>query len=224
MTECVYPDGIKSFDSHSEPKPWSYVPVLKEGKAALEKLSKEQGLGYDSQDIDYYVRVFRDELNRDPTTVECFDLAQGNSEHSRHWFFGGKVVIDGETMPSTLFQFVKHPFKVRPSNSVIGFHDNSSAMRGFQHKALHPSASVAGKGAVPGAMSEVDRDYDITLTVETHNFPCGIAPFAGAETGAGGRMRDGSSTGRGSCILAGVAGYAVGNLHIPGYELPWEEK
>jgi phosphoribosylformylglycinamidine synthase len=74
------------------------------------------------------------------------------------------------------------------------------------------------------ALREVQRDYDITCTVETHNFPCGIAPFAGAETGAGGRMRDGASTGRGSLLLGGIAGYAVGNLHIPGYELPWETK
>lgn len=220
MIECVYPNGIQSFDAHKEPEKWTTVPLLKEGPSALEKLSKEQGLGFDSQDIAYYMTVFRDELKRDPTTVECFDLAQGNSEHSRHWFFGGKVVIDGETMPSTLFQLVKRPFKVRPSNSVIGFHDNSSAMRGFQHTALQPAKSV-GK---PGALEEVERDYDLTCTVETHNFPCGIAPFAGAETGAGGRMRDGASTGKGSLIVAGVCGYAVGNLHIPGYEVPWEQE
>merc|ERR1719299_389797 len=149
---------------------------MEEGAAALERLSKEQGLGYDKQDIDYYLRVFRDELKRDPTTVECFDLAQGNSEHSRHWFFGGKMVIDGETMPNTLFQLVKRPYKVNPSNSVIAFHDNSSALRGFQHTALQPTTTT-DHAAVPCALREVKRDYDITCTVETHNFPCGIAPF-----------------------------------------------
>lgn len=220
MTECVYPDGIQSFDQHSEPKGWTYVPVLKEGRAALEKLSKEHGLGYDSQDIDYYVRVFRDELKRDPTTVECFDLAQGNSEHSRHWFFGGKFEIDGETMPSTLFQWVKRPFKENPCNSTIAFKDNSSALRGAQHVALFPEQVSTG----PAAFCETKRDYDLTLTVETHNFPCGIAPFPGAETGVGGRIRDGESTGRGSLVVAGIAGYAVGNLHIPAYDLPWEDK
>jgi len=76
----------------------------------------------------------------------------------------------------------------------------------------------------PSPFCETQRDFDITCTVETHNFPCGIAPFAGAETGAGGRLRDGESTGQGSLVLAGIAGYAVGNLHIPGYELPWETK
>merc|ERR1719313_2736057 len=76
----------------------------------------------------------------------------------------------------------------------------------------------------PGVFSVVKRDRDITLTVETHNFPCGIAPFPGAETGAGGRMRDGESTGRGSLVCAAVAAYAVGNLNIPDYPLPWEDK
>eukprot|EP00448_Togula_jolla_P003612 CAMPEP_0170614120 /NCGR_PEP_ID=MMETSP0224-20130122/24630_1 /TAXON_ID=285029 /ORGANISM="Togula jolla, Strain CCCM 725" /LENGTH=1283 /DNA_ID=CAMNT_0010939755 /DNA_START=66 /DNA_END=3917 /DNA_ORIENTATION=+ len=220
MTECVYPDGIQSFDKHVEPKGWGTVPVIEEGAAALEKLSKEQGLGFDSQDVEYYLRIFKDELKRNPTEVECFDLAQGNSEHSRHWFFGGKLVIDGEAAPKTLFQLVKRPFEVNPSNSVIAFHDNSSALRGFKHNRLARTSGIV----VPAAYVETERDYDLTLTVETHNFPCGIAPFPGAETGAGGRMRDGESTGQGSLIVGGIAGYAVGNLQIPGYDLPWEPK
>lgn len=218
MTECEYPSGISTFQEHQEPEGWTRVPVMAQGAKALEELSKQKGLGYDEQDIAYYLRVFRDELKRDPTTVECFDLAQGNSEHSRHWFFGGKVVIDGEDMPLTLFQWVKRPLKERISNSVIGFHDNSSALRGYAHTAFLPSGSVAQ----PSAFKEVTRDFDITLTVETHNFPCGIAPFPGAETGAGGRIRDGESTGKGSLVVAAVAGYATGNLHIPGYKMPWE--
>lgn len=223
MTECVYPNGIMSFEQHQEPAGWTSAPLLSEGRAALEKLSKEFGLGYDSQDIDYYMRVFCDELKRDPTTVECFDLAQGNSEHSRHWFFGGKMVIDGQTMPKTLFQWVKRPFEEHPSNSTIAFKDNSSALRGFRHRALLPEQPLE-KGAGPGKFGEVVRDFDLTLTVETHNFPCGIAPFPGAETGTGGRIRDGESTGQGSLVVAGIVGYAVGNLHLPDYELPWEDK
>lgn len=222
MTECVYPSGIQTFAQHADPEPWATVPVMAQGKAALEKLSKEKGLGYDEQDIDYYLRIFKDELKRDPTTVECFDLAQGNSEHSRHWFFGGKVVIDDKVMPKTLFEWVKRPFKERPANSTIAFHDNSSALRGYQHTALFPQPPPEAGVAAPGPFKETQRDFDITLTVETHNFPCGIAPFPGAETGAGGRIRDGESTGQGSLVVAGIAGYAVGNLHLPGYKMPWE--
>ena len=45
--------------------------------------------GFDEQDKDYYLRLFADVLQRNPTIVELYDLSQSNSEHSRHWFFGG---------------------------------------------------------------------------------------------------------------------------------------
>lgn len=46
-------------------------------------------------------------------------------------------------------------------------------------------------------------------------FP-GVAPFSGAATGTGGRIRDVQCTGRGAHVVAGTAGYCFGNLHIPG--------
>ena len=58
---------------------------MAEGRAALERLDKEMGLGFDEADLDYYTNLFVDKLGRDPTDVECFDMAQSNSEHSRHW-------------------------------------------------------------------------------------------------------------------------------------------
>ena len=67
-----------------------------------------------------------------------------------------------------------------------------------------------------------DPEYHVIFTAETHNFPSGVAPFPGAETGTGGRIRDVHATGRGSLVVAGTAAYCVGNLRIPGYELPWE--
>lgn len=44
----------------------------------------------------------------------------------------------------------------------------------------------------------------------------GVAPFSGATTGTGGRIRDIQSAGRGGHVIAGTAGYCFGNLHIPG--------
>ena len=41
------------------------------------------GLAFDEWDLDYYTAMFRDEMKRDPTNVELFDIAQSNSEHSR---------------------------------------------------------------------------------------------------------------------------------------------
>lgn len=54
------------------------------------------------------------------------------------------------------------------------------------------------------------------FTAETHNFPTGVAPFSGATTGTGGRIRDVQAVGRGGHCIAGTAGYSTGNLRIPG--------
>lgn len=51
-----------------------------------------------------------------------------------------------------------------------------------------------------------------------------IKYFNDCRTGTGGRIRDVQATGRGANVIAGTVGYSVGNLNIPGYELPWESK
>jgi phosphoribosylformylglycinamidine synthase len=147
-------------------------------------------------------------------------MGQSNSEHSRHWFFGGKMIIDGKEKESTLFQMVKATLnETNKSNSVIAFHDNSSAIRGYECDALIPSS--VGKSCSVVVRKQLLHPI---LTAETHNFPSGVAPFAGAETGTGGRLRDVMATGRGAYPIAGICAYCVGNLQIPGYDLPWEDK
>jgi len=219
MTECVYPFPLESFETGIVPKPPYYVPLMEKGKAALEEINRTMGLGLDDWDIDYYYNLFVIDIGRNPTDVECFDLSQSNSEHSRHWFFGGRLVIDGLEAPQTLMQIVKEPYKRNPNNSVIAFHDNSSAIKGFRIKALMP-----GKPGAPSELNSGEVENHIIFTAETHNFPSGVAPFPGAETGSGGRIRDTHATGRGSHVIAGTAAYCVGNLNIPGYELPWERR
>ena len=216
MTECVYEEPLSTFESKVERKPVLRVPVVAEGKPALKKISDELGLAFDDWDLDFYTKLFKEKMGRDPSDVECFDLAQSNSEHSRHWFFGGKMIIDGEEMPGTLFKIVKETNKSDDpgNNSVIAFHDNSSAIRGYPI----PVFKASGKQYT----TEESTVHGI-LTCETHNFPCGIAPFPGAETGTGGRIRDVQATGRGAHVVAGESSYCVGNLHIPGYVLPWED-
>ncbi len=56
--------------------------------------------------------MFQTQLRRDPTNVELFDIAQSNSEHSRHWFFKADLWLDGEKTPHSLFDLVKAPLKV----------------------------------------------------------------------------------------------------------------
>lgn len=218
MTECPYPVPLQGFESGSEPKGTCEVRLLQEGRTALERINREMGLAFDEWDLDYYTDLFVNRIGRNPTNVECFDIAQSNSEHSRHWFFKGRMIIDGVEKTEHLMALVQDPWKSNPRNSVIAFHDNSSAIRGRPIRTIMPARS--GR---PSPFVAADLDYDITFTAETHNFPSGVAPFPGAETGTGGRIRDGHATGRGSLVVAGTAAYCVGNLHIPGYELPWED-
>jgi len=173
----------------------------------------------DDWDIQFYYDLFVNDFKRNPTNVECFQLGQANSEHSRHWFFNGQLIINGKEMKKTLFNIVRAPLKKSKSNSIIAFKDNSSAIEGNKIVSIIPQ--IPGK---PSALRKEKLHYGITLTAETHNFPSGVAPFPGAETGTGGRIRDGQATGKGSLIIAGTAGYCVGNLNIKGFEALWEDK
>lgn len=220
MTEEIYTEPITSFDSGITPTPVKTVPIMEYGRSALEDINKELGLGFDDFDLDYYTSLFKERLRRDPTDVECFDMGQSNSEHSRHWFFGGKMIIDGEEKPLTLFKLVKSTLtEENKGNSIIAYHDNSSSIRGYECDALRPSSLDKA-----GPVTVGKQLLHPILTAETHNFPSGVAPFPGAETGTGGRLRDVMATGRGAYPVAGVCAYCVGNLQIPGYDLPWEDK
>ncbi len=217
MTECQYPEPLVSFETGIVPEPTFEIPVLEEGRVALEKINRELGLAFDDWDLDYYTSLFIDRVGRNPTNVECFDIAQSNSEHSRHWFFKGRLVVDGCEMPKHLIGLIQEPLEVNPNNSAIAFKDNSSAIRGYRIRTIVPD-----RVGEPSPFAATDLDYDIIFTAETHNFPSGVAPFPGAETGTGGRIRDVHATGRGSLVVAGTAAYCVGNLRIPGLDLPWE--
>ena len=217
MTECPYPHPLTSFDSDAKPEPVSEIPLIEGGRRALEKINRTMGLAFDEWDLNYYTDLFLDQIGRNPTNVECFDIAQSNSEHCRHWFFKGRLIIDGEEMPDHLIAMIQSTLKANPNNSTIAFKDNSSAIRGYPIRTIVPT--TIGE---PSPFAFSDRTCDIIFTAETHNFPSGVAPFPGAETGTGGRIRDVQATGRGALVVAGTAAYCVGNLYIPGYDLPWE--
>ncbi|XP_041976671.1 phosphoribosylformylglycinamidine synthase isoform X2 [Aricia agestis] len=224
MTQCIYTTENLPRHSFNEglPKnlePWYVVPLLSEGLPAMEKVNTKLGLAFDAWDMNLYMDLFVNKLKRDPTSVELFDLAQSNSEHSRHWFFKGKIILDGEEVQESLIDMVASTQKTSNDNNVIKFGDNSSAIKGFKHTKLKPT-SVTG----PSEVKQQEVESDIIFTAETHNMPTAVAPFSGATTGTGGRIRDVQGVGRGGHTVAGTAGYSVGNLLIPGYDLPWEEK
>ena len=76
-----------------------------------------------------------------------------------------------------------------------------------------------------------DREYGyqrramhILMKVETHNHPTAISPFPGAATGSGGEIRDEGATGLGAKPKAGLTGFTVSHLRIPGFAQPWEDE
>lgn len=214
MTECPYPEPLRSFETGIVPEAVYEVDLKGGGPDALLNIP---GISMDEWDRNLYYDYFVTKHQRNPTIVEIMDLNNANSEHSRHGFFKGKQVIDGVEEQVTLFELVIDTLKANPKGSVIAFKDNSSVVAGYDLTTLHPSAP-----GEPCALVVRDVCYHPLLTAETHNFPTGVAPFPGAETGTGGRIRDVQGTGRGGFVIAGTAGYCVGNLHIPGYAMDWE--
>jgi len=215
MRECIYPEPIKTFSTGQEPAEVYEVQLIEKGLAAFNEI---EGLSMDEYDKQLYYDYFVVELKRNPTIVEIIDLMNANSEHCRHGYWKGKQVIDGVEMPETLMDIVQSTLKANPSNSLVAFRDNSSVIIGYDIWTLIPDK--------PGQASEFTEqlvEYHFLFTAETHNFPTFVSPFPGAQTGTGGRIRDDEATGCGGLVVAGTTGYAVGNLNLPGYFLPWEK-
>lgn len=216
MTECLYVEPLQTFDSGILAEPVFEVPMMEKGPDALLAVP---GIAMDEWDRNLYYDYFVIQEGRNSTIVEVQDLNNANSEHSRHGYFKGKQIISGVEMPETLMDIVKSTLKANPSNSIIAFKDNSSGIKGYDIWTIIPE-----KPGQPSAFKPQKVQYHIIFTAETHNFPTGVAPFPGAETGTGGRIRDVQATGKGGLVVAGSAGYCVASLLIPGYDLPWEDK
>ena len=216
MTECPYPEPLTTFETGVTPEPVYEIDLIGKGPDGLLEIP---GISMDEWDRNFYYDYFVKKYKRNPTIVEIMDLNNANSEHSRHGFFRGRQVIDGEEQEHNLFELVTATLTAHPAGSVIAFKDNSSAVTGHEISTIIPQ-----QPGQPSGFSQQQLTYNVLLTAETHNFPTGVAPFPGAETGTGGRLRDVQGTGKGGFVGAGTAAYCVANLHIPGYELPWEEK
>ena len=216
MTECRYLEPLQTFTTGIEPEPVYEVDLKSQGPDGLLAIP---GISMDEWDRNLYYDYFVKQHGRNPTIVEIMDLNNANSEHSRHGFFKGRQIIDGVEQQGTLFELVADTLTAHPEGSVIAFKDNSSAIQGYDIETIIPS-----RPGEPSPLVKTRCCYHPLLTAETHNFPTGVAPFPGAETGTGGRIRDVQGTGRGAFVIAGTAAYCVGNLHIPGYPLEWEEE
>jgi phosphoribosylformylglycinamidine synthase len=219
MTESVLArreDAAHLFDEQPG-KPMESVDVLGQGRAALVAANTAFGLALSDDEIDYLVDAFKG-LKRNPTDVELMMFAQANSEHCRHKIFNAQFTIDGKPQERSMFGMIRNTHQLAPQHTVIAYSDNASVMEGGQIERWLPQ----GYTNAPLYGSR-DETVHVVMKVETHNHPTAISPFPGASTGAGGEIRDEGSTGRGSKPKAGLTGFSVSNLHLPGTNEPWEK-
>ncbi|HAV5379581.1 phosphoribosylformylglycinamidine synthase [Acinetobacter baumannii] len=220
MTETVFAqiEDAKALFSETAPKPLNSIDILGQGKEALVKANNEFGFALSEQEIDYLTEAFT-RLGRNPNDIELMMFAQANSEHCRHKIFGSEWTIDGEKQPLSLFQMIKNTYKESPTDVLSAYKDNASVIVGYDTMRFYPKADENGHFVY----KYKSQAAHILMKVETHNHPTAISPFAGAATGSGGEIRDEGATGRGGKPKAGLTGFTVSNLNIPGFEQPWEE-
>ncbi len=217
MTEVVLrdPTDAAQLFAQAEPRPFAQVALLVEGRSALEQANSELGLALSADEIDYLTERFT-ALGRDPTDVELMMFAQANSEHCRHKIFNADWVIDGEPQPQSLFAMIRNTTACAPTGVLSAYKDNAAVITGW------PASRFAATGE-EGRYQRSAELLHILFKVETHNHPTAIAPDPGAATGSGGEIRDEGATGRGAKPKAGLCGFSVSNLRIPGAEQPWEQ-
>ncbi len=216
MTESVIlnRDEVKQLFLSHTPKSLTQVPVLEGGRDALVAANTQMGLALSEDEIDYLVESFT-RLKRNPTDVELMMFAQANSEHCRHKIFNAQWLIDGKAQPKTLFSMIRNTHEKNSKGVLSAYKDNAAVMEGWQGRRWFPTPQTQEYAAH-------EEPIDILMKVETHNHPTAISPYAGAATGSGGEIRDEGATGLGSKPKAGLCGFSVSNLRIPGFEQPWE--
>jgi len=197
------------------PRPLTRVPLLRAGKAALLAANAELGLALSEDEIDYLEQAFT-RLGRDPSDVELMMFAQANSEHCRHKIFRAAFVIDGKAQPASLFEMIKNTTESGGLGVISAYSDNAAVMEGFAVRRVLVRPGAANTYEV------VTEPAHVLMKVETHNHPTAISPHAGAATGSGGEIRDEGATGRGAKPKAGLTGFSVSHLRIPGQDEPWE--
>lgn len=221
MTEVVHPimDDARQLFVEAEPSRFASVDILEGGKTVLSEANVSLGLALADDEIDYLVKSYEG-LRRNPTDIELYMFAQANSEHCRHKIFNADWTIDGESKPKSLFKMIKNTYEQNDTYVLSAYKDNAAVMEGSKAGRFFADLSQTGADSEYRYHHE---DVHILMKVETHNHPTAISPFSGAATGSGGEIRDEGATGRGSKPKAGLVGFSVSNLSIPGFEHPWEK-
>jgi phosphoribosylformylglycinamidine synthase len=216
MTESVWVDAVEpsGLFHAAAPRGMRNIVLGASGHEALARANQALGLALSADEIDYLVKAFG-KLGRDPSDVELMMFAQANSEHCRHKIFNADFIIDGTPMPLSLFGMIRATYANNSSGVLSAYRDNAAVIVGAQATRFFADPSTQRYAGAAEPM-------DILMKVETHNHPTAISPFPGAATGAGGEIRDEGATGIGAKPKAGLTGFSVSNLKIPGMTQSWE--
>jgi phosphoribosylformylglycinamidine synthase len=216
MRETVLPslDAAEGLFRHIAPKPMTSVDVLGGGAEAIKEANVRFGLALAPDEVEYLVAYFL-RVGRNPTDVELTMFAQANSEHCRHKIFNASWVVDDRPATESLFGMIRQTHRANPRGTVSAYSDNAAVMEGRTIRRFVADPMSRRYGYRQGLTHTL-------MKVETHNHPTAISPFPGAATGSGGEIRDEGATGRGSKPKAGLCGFSVSNLRIPGFVRPWE--
>ena len=171
---------------------YRHIPISDLDGQQLLALSEDMKLSLSQEDMEVVQSIFR-EWNREPTDVELEVIAQTWSEHCKHRIFGAKIehTVDGqtETVDSLFKTFVKAVTdeirERKPGFVVAAFDDNAGFVK-------------------------LDDELAICLKAETHNHPSAIEPYAGANTGLGGVIRDILGAGKGAKPIANLDVFCFG--------------
>jgi phosphoribosylformylglycinamidine synthase len=222
MTEAISEEepDLASMFTHGDPQRLGIVNLDDPRKSPVEHLqdaNRNLGLALDASEIQYLADAYGKDgaVGRPPTDVELFMFAQVNSEHCRHKQFNASWVIDGEAKPYSLFYMIRNTHARNSDGTVSAYSDNAAVLQGEE-------ATFWSPDTLTGQWAQVRETVHYLAKVETHNHPTAVSPYPGAATGSGGEIRDEGAVGRGSRPKAGLAGFCVSDLLIPGLRQPWE--
>lgn len=216
MIEQVAISGAALADlfAQADPRPLQRIQLGTDPYAALQHANQRLGLALSSDEIDY-LRENYQRLGRDPSDVELMMFAQANSEHCRHKIFNARWILDDAPADHSLFEMIRHTQAQNPGRVLSAYKDNAAVTRGYSGHRFYADPNTH-------RYKHVEENVHLLMKVETHNHPTAISPYPGAATGSGGEIRDEAATGRGAKSKAGLTGFSVSNLKIPGFTHPWE--
>ncbi len=139
----------------------------------LVKLNEIYGWSLNDKELLIIQKYFK-KLKRNPTRCEIETIAQTWSEHCKHKTFNGPVKLEILKDGKKQIKRFKNLFK-----ETIVYATNKL------NKKYCLSVFKDNAGVVA-----FNNRYALCFKTETHNHPCAIEPYGGAETGVGGVIRD----------------------------------